>query len=202
MHQSSYDKMLEFKEKHLGGMAEKPLRIMDLGSQDVNGTYKDIFDNPLWSYRGIDMAPGKNVDIVLKTPYSWKEVPSNSVDVLISGQAFEHIEFFWVTMLEIARIMKPGAICCIIAPSGGVEHRYPVDCWRFYTDGLKALSRFALLEEVETYKQEEPESRYDERSNIWLDAVLVCRKGRYPMLLTLRHRIWRYLVHKVLVKGV
>ena len=76
----------------------------------------------------MDMTPGKNVDIVLPSPYRWRGIESNSVDVLISGQAFEHIEFFWITMLEIARVLKPGGLCCIIAPSGGAEHKYPVDC--------------------------------------------------------------------------
>ncbi len=202
MHQSSHDKMLDFKNRYLKGMVTKPLKILDLGSQDVNGTYKDIFDVPSWRYQGMDMAQGKNVDIVLENPYAWKEIAANSIDVLITGQALEHIEFFWITMLEIARILKPGGLCCIIAPSAGVEHKYPVDCWRFYTDGFKALSRFALLKEVEVYKQQEPESRYAESSNIWLDSVLICKKGKYPGLLSFRHRIWRYLAHKILVKGI
>ncbi len=148
------------------------------------------------------MALEKNVDIVLKNPYAWKEIATNSIDVLITGQALEHIVFFWITMLEIVHILKPGGLCCIIAPSAGVEYKYPVDCWRFYTDGFKALSRFFLLKEVEVYKQQEPESRYAASSNIWLDSVLICKKGKYPWLLSLRHRIWRHLAHKILVKGI
>lgn len=176
--------------------------ILDLGSQDVNGTYKAIFDDPLWNYQGMDMASGKNVDIVLSTPYHWKEVASSSVDVLISGQAVEHIEFFWITFLEIARVLKPGGLCCIIAPSAGVEHRYPVDCWRFYTDGFEALSRFVRLETLEVYCQKKPDDRYDESSNIWRDTVLISKKGRYSPFISLRQQAWRFLAHAVLVKGV
>jgi hypothetical protein len=32
-----------------------------------------------------------------------EQVASDSADVVISGQAFEHIQYFWITMLEIAR---------------------------------------------------------------------------------------------------
>ncbi len=202
MHQSSYDKMLDFKNRYLNNLTKMPLRILDLGSQDVNGTYKEIFNQSAWTYQGLDMETGKNVDIVLDNPYSWKEIGSNSIDVVISGQALEHVEFFWITMLEIARILKPGGLCCIIAPSSGHEHRFPVDCWRFYMDGFKALSRFALLQEIKVYKQEEPLPIYTDSSNLWLDTVLICKKGKHPWFLAWRHRIWRYIVHLLCVKGV
>ena len=197
MHRSSYEKMLDFRSRYLNGLIGKKLRILDLGSQDVNGTYRDIFNEPNWHYQGVDLEDGKNVDIVLKDNYSWKEIRSNSVDVLISGQAFEHIEFFWISMLEVARVLRPGGLCCIIAPSGGPEHRFPVDGWRFNGDGFKALMRFALLQEVEVYGQREPNPEYKDSSNLWMDTVMICKKGRFPWILSLKHRILRYLAHKM-----
>jgi len=125
------------------GQAE--LSILDLGSQDVNGSYKELFTKPGWHYLGLDMAPGKNVDLVLADPYNWTEIPSASVDIVISGQAFEHIEFIWLTIQEIARVLKPGGQTCILAPSAGGEHKYPVDCWRIYPDGMRALAKYAGL---------------------------------------------------------
>jgi SAM-dependent methyltransferase len=143
MHQSSLDKMTAFRERYLSAKKNEPLRILDLGSQDVNGSYHSIFSQRPWNYIGLDMAAGDNVDIVLRTPYVWSEVASESADVVISGQAFEHIQYFWITMLEVARVLKPGGLCCILAPSGGPEHRYPLDCWRFYTDGMVTLAHFS-----------------------------------------------------------
>lgn len=175
MHQSSLDKMERFYNQYLKDLRQEQLFIVDLGSQDVNGTYKPFFDAPSWTYLGIDMSPGKNVDLVLADPYQWNEIASNSVDIVISGQAFEHIEFFWLTMEEIARVMKPGGLCCIIAPSGGIEHRYPVDCWRFYPDGFSALARYAKLIELETYTQWNSDS-YTDGSEIWNDTVLIAQK--------------------------
>lgn len=202
MHQSSYDKMLNFKKQYLAHLNHEPLTILDLGSQDVNGTYKDIFDETPWCYKGMDMEKGKNVDIVLKDPYSWSEIGTGSADVVISGQALEHVEYFWVTMLEIARVLKPGGLCCIIAPSSGHEHRFPVDCWRFYEDGFKALIKFALLQELKVYRQKEPEPEYADSSNAWLDVVMICKKGTYPWILEVKHRVWRYLVHKLCLVGI
>jgi len=175
MHQSSYDKMTDFVHKYLQQMSDKPLIILDLGSQDINGTYKPLFSLPAWKYIGLDMAEGKNVDIVIRDPYSWKDIRSDYADVLISGQTFEHIEYFWLTMKEISRVLKPGGLCCIIAPSGGIEHRYPTDCWRIYPDGFRALAKYAGLEPLEIFTQWENRD-YPDGSDIWHDSVLICRK--------------------------
>src|SRR5262245_9496749 len=166
--------MTGFRDRYLSTRAQEPLRILDVGSLDVNGSYRPLFYGPRWQYTGLDMAAGPNVDLVVRTPYVWREVASGSADVVISGQAFEHIKYFWVTMLEIARVLRIGGICCILAPSSGPEHRYPVDCWRFYPDGLGALAEFARLETVEAITQWG--SSGDADSDLWHDSMLVCRK--------------------------
>ncbi len=176
MHLSSIDKMKQFREKYLSGKEDIPLKIVDLGSMEIGGCYRPIFNEKKWDYMGLDFCAGKNVDIVLSDPYNWLEIASESADVCISGQTFEHIEYFWKTMSEIARILKPGGLCCIIAPSGGPEHKYPVDCWRFYPDGFKALARFVNLELLEVFTQWKPEG-YKDGSDMWADTFLVAKKS-------------------------
>jgi 2-polyprenyl-3-methyl-5-hydroxy-6-metoxy-1,4-benzoquinol methylase len=175
MHLSSLENMREFRQKHLAGKEGSPLRILDLGSMAIGGSNRTIFEEDQWEYIGIDIASGQNVDMVLSDPYNWLEIESCSMDVVISGQAFEHIEYFWKTMTEVGRVLKHGGICCIIAPSGGPEHRYPVDCWRFYPDGFSALARYAGLEVVSVSTQREPQG-YEDDSDQWADTVLIARK--------------------------
>jgi len=177
MHQSSFDKMLAFRNNYLHGRENEQLTILDLGSQDVNGAYKKIFEGLHWKYIGVDIGAGRNVDIILKDMYKWEEFSSDSVDVIISGQAFEHIEFFWLTMREISRILKPSGVCCIIAPSSGTEHRHPVDCWRFYSDGFKALAKWAGLSVIFVETQWE-NLGYKDGSDSWKDSVLIAQKPK------------------------
>lgn len=175
MHIGSYVKMEQFVKKYLGQMQDKQIKILDVGSQDVNGSYRPLFDVKNWSYTGCDMVEGKNVDVVLKDVYNWAEFRADTFDVVVAGQVFEHVEYVWVTMLEIARVLKEGGLCCIIAPSAGVEHRYPVDCWRFYPDAFRALAKYARLEVLEVYTQWN-DPGYADRSGFWRDSVLICRK--------------------------
>jgi SAM-dependent methyltransferase len=176
MHQSSYDKMTAFMREYLGARDNEALVILDLGSQDINGSYRPLFDRPAWRYIGVDMAAGPNVDVVLRDPYNWHELEAGSADIVISGQTFEHTEFFWLTMQQIARVLKAGGLCCIIAPSSGPEHRYPLDCWRVYPDGLRAVARYAGLETLQASTQWEDLPEYDNESNKWHDSVLVALK--------------------------
>ena len=175
MHKSSYENMKRFIEKYLNQYNNSKIKILDIGSQDVNGSYKPLFDNPTWEYHGCDMVEGRNVDIVLKDIYDWRNIKSQQYDVVISGQVFEHVEYMWVTILEITRVLKDDGVCCIIAPSGGNEHKYPVDCWRFYPDGFKALAKYAGLNYLEVYTQWNKEL-YPNYNPVWKDSVLICKK--------------------------
>jgi SAM-dependent methyltransferase len=171
------DDMKLFVDTYLSARKSEPLRILDLGSMEYGPTYRQFFQEEPWTYIGLDIAPGKNVDLVLEDGYHWKEVKNESADIIISGQAFEHIEYFWLTMSEIAKALKPGGLCCIIAPSGGPEHRYPVDCWRIYPDGLRAMAKYAGLDVLEARTQWEPKG-YPDDSDTWANSVLVAQKGK------------------------
>ena|SRR5438270_10996546 len=194
MHASSYDRMAEFCHDYLAARQDEPLTIVDLGSCDYNGSYRPIFARKPWRYLGVDMTAGKNVDIVLRNPYRWREIKAGSADVIVSGQTFEHTEFFWLTMREIARSLKAGGLVCIIAPSAGDEHRYPVDCWRVYPDGLRALARSAQLETLEAWTQWEDRPEYDNESNKWHDSVLVARKPPENFATRWRRNLERWLI--------
>ncbi|SDT93769.1 Methyltransferase domain-containing protein [Pseudomonas pohangensis] len=201
MHTSSYDKMQAFVQQHLDSRRLEHLRIFDLGSQDVNGSYRLLFDNPGWQYLGLDMAPGNNVDIVLSKPYAWQEIPSASVDVVISGQAFEHIRYMWISILEVARILKPGGLCCVIAPSSGPEHRYPHDCWRIYPDGMRALAEFAQMDVLHVSTQWH-EHGYLDCSDSWHDSLLICQRPDNGRVWNAKSALKRWLQHRALTIGL
>lgn len=196
MHSSSYNNMQVFRDRYLNSLVGRPLSIYDLGASDINGSYKPIFQESGWEYKGLDMEAGKNVDITLKNPYSWREIQSSSVDVLVSGQALEHMDYFWIAMLEIRRILKPGGLCCLIAPSSGYEHKYPVDCYRFFTDGFKALAHFASMEEIESWTVSDDEIFSDD-SATWHDTVFIGRRPKAPLIKETVTNIRHFFINKL-----
>ncbi len=140
MHIASLLRMKYFVENYTQDF--KKAKILDVGSNDLNGSYKQFFTDNKFLYTGLDLEEGKNVDYVPKNPYKWTELKDNSFDIVISGQVLEHAEFFWFTVAEMARVLKEEGLLCIIVPRGFVRHRYPVDCYRFDTDGAIAIMRY------------------------------------------------------------
>lgn len=183
MHSSSFQHMAQLVSTYLS--PDQALAVLDIGSYDVNGSYRALFDNARWQYTGADLEAGPNVDLVLEDPYRLP-LADASVDVIVSGQAFEHVEFFWLAWLEMERVLKPGGLILLIAPSRGPEHRHPVDCWRFYPDGYAALAKYAELELLEVHTDWEPDADHD--SALWGDTVGVFRKP--PRALRARLRRW------------
>jgi len=180
MHKTSYQHMSRAVETYLAPKAGMPLTILDIGSYDVNASYRPLFNNPGWTYRGVDIAAGPNVDVVLDSVYQFP-FEASSVDVIVSGQTFEHVEFFWLTWQEMVRVLRPGGHIILIAPSRGLEHRYPLDCWRFYPDGFRALAKLGNLEVLEVHTDWPVEwqawhKRLFRKSTLWGDTVGVFRK--------------------------
>lgn len=196
MHLSSLQNMEKLVGRYLD--PSRALSVLDIGSYDVNGSYRPLFNQPGWRYRGVDLAAGPNVDIVLETPYRLP-LPSGSADLVVSGQAFEHVEYFWLAWLELVRVLKPGGMIFLIAPSRGPEHRYPVDCWRFYPDGYSALAKYAGLELLEAHTDWEPDS--DGESAAWGDTVGVFRKPRMGMWGNLKNRLLFLVSIRLLAKS-
>lgn len=174
MHLSSMINMEKFRDRYLADRKAEAMNILDVGSTDIGGCYRPLFDNASWQYTGVDLTPGPNVDIVLRDAYNWSEIASGSKDLIVSGQVLEHVEYFWITALEVSRVLRPGGLACLIAPSSGPEHRYPVDCYRFYPDGMRAIAQFARLECLEAVTHWEDIG--DPGSDYWHDSVVVLRK--------------------------
>lgn len=181
MHNSALKNCNLFFETYVKDKFVNP-KVVNIGSKDNhNNQYKYI---PSYVTQiGLDFEPGPNVDIVLTDPYHFP-VEDSSVDVVVSSSVFEHCEFFWLTILEIYRILKPTGLAYINAPSNGSFHRFPIDCWRFYPDAANSFVNWGkrsgydpvLLECYIDQQQECP-------NELWNDFVCIIGKDyRYKHL--------------------
>ena len=175
MHASSMENMARCFRRYVGAKQlsqENSLKVLDIGGANVNGSYRDIIEGYNLSYLAADIADGEGVDVHMADPY---KIPldDGSIDIVISGQAFEHVEFFWLLFEEIVRVVKNNGFIFLIAPSSGVIHRHPVDCYRFYPDSYYALAKYTNIHTLEVL--------HDERGP-WRDLVGVFSKTEQSVL--------------------
>jgi len=81
-------------------------RVLEVGSLNINGSVRDFFSN--CSYVGIDIAPGKDVDVVCQgQEYA---AADGSFDQVISCEAMEHNPHWKETFDNMVRICRPGGL--------------------------------------------------------------------------------------------
>lgn len=96
----------------------KNVRVLDVGSLDINGSARQFFDDPYY-YVGLDLGIGKNVDIVCPG-HLYKDFP---FDIVFSGECLEHDRYWKETLLNMYDLLKPGGMLLFTcASTGRAEH--------------------------------------------------------------------------------
>lgn len=113
-------------------------RVLDVGSYDVNGTLRPLIEKRGWSYLGLDLEAGPNVDVVSEEPYLYP-FAGGAFDVVVSAGTMEHVEALWYWIPELARMLRSGGLLALTTVWQCPEHRYPRDCWRILPDGMRFL---------------------------------------------------------------
>jgi SAM-dependent methyltransferase len=151
---------------------KKEIKILEIGSY-IGGFNIRTLSPTNATYVGVDLSKGPGVDVVLNDEYILP-FNDNEFDYVISSSCFEHVEFFWVSFLEIMRVLKPSGLFYLNAPSNGDFHRYPVDCWRFFPDSGHALVKWGIKNNYNCCLLEQYTS--DKGDDIWSDYVCVFLK--------------------------
>ncbi|MEK7779280.1 MAG: class I SAM-dependent methyltransferase [Pseudomonadota bacterium] len=127
--------------------------VLELGSRARSGNvYSSVFNNHV-SYKGLDIAPGVNVDIVGDAhELSQLFTEHEKFDAIFSISVFEHLAMPWKVVLECNKILKPNGMIFIASHQTWPLHDAPWDFWRFSSSAWQALfnsaTGFKVIETV------------------------------------------------------
>lgn len=122
------------------------LRILEIGPNKRPSTFQDILGDMPLTWDTLDIASRDDIPLTYRTEDEYRfPIPDKSYDLVISANVIEHVRKIWRWMPELARITKPGGHIITIAPVSWEYHEAPVDCWRIYPEGMKALCEEAGL---------------------------------------------------------
>ena len=155
MHLNSQLLFSRFAKPHF-----KPgMRVLEIGPDAFPSTYSKIIALPEIEWQTADLVASaqdrgqrlfgegrlNQLTFALDNAYS-VPAPAASFDILVSGQVIEHVRRIWAWMQELARLTAHGGLVITIAPISWPYHEAPVDCWRIYPEGMRALCEEAGLE--------------------------------------------------------
>jgi SAM-dependent methyltransferase len=125
-------------------------RVLDVGSGDINGNNRFLFEN--CEYNGNDVIQAKNVTIVSRT----KDLPfgANTFDTIISTECFEHDPEYKESLKKIYEMLKPGGLFFFsCASTGRLEHgtirAKPVDSYGTIGNIEDMLDYYKNLTEID-----------------------------------------------------
>jgi SAM-dependent methyltransferase len=125
-------------------------RVLDVGSGDINGNNRFLFEN--CEYDGNDVIQAKNVTIVSKT----KDLPfkDNTFDTIISTECFEHDPEYKDSLIKIYNMLKTDGLFCFTCastdrPEHGTKRTSPHDSYGTIGDLADMSEYYKNLTEID-----------------------------------------------------
>jgi SAM-dependent methyltransferase len=126
--------------------------VLEIGPDQRPSTYQRLAEGCYARWDTLDISSRTDIPLTYTAVGEYEfPVADGSYDIVLSGQVIEHVRKIWVWMREVARICRPGGHVVTINPVSWHYHEAPIDCWRIYPEGMKALSEDAGLEVVTSY---------------------------------------------------
>ncbi len=142
-------------EKHAVHHFKESQSVLEIGPTGYPSYYSELVNIPPLKWHTLDIGEkyiGQGhvnpLHIVSEEEYNYP-IEDNTFDIVLSGQVMEHIKNIWRWVDELKRITKKKGIIIIISPISWSYHEAPVDCWRIYPEGMKALMQEKGLKIIE-----------------------------------------------------
>jgi SAM-dependent methyltransferase len=116
-HRQQFDYIEKLRSKFPAYFSSK--KVLEVGSLNINGSIRPFFNE--CDYLGIDVGPGKDVDLVCEGQAL--DHPSDTYDTIGSCECFEHNPYWVETFNNMYRMTKPGGLIFMTcATTGRPEH--------------------------------------------------------------------------------
>ena len=127
--------------------------VLEVGSQNINGTIRDLFEGG--SFVGIDINQAMDVDLVI--PGEIVQFPDSSFDVIVTTECLEHASKWQEILQNIIRQLKPGGFLIMTFAHPGRSAHGTLDSDSYsspYTlDYYKNLSPGMILDKFPTFSK-------------------------------------------------
>jgi len=118
----------------------KGKRVLEVGSRYVNGSIRPFIEKFLKprEYIGVDIMPGKFVDMLVPAEKLLDTFGPESFDVVVCTETLEHILNWRSAINNMKGVLKRGGYITTVK-RGFPLHAYPYDFWRYELNDMKMI---------------------------------------------------------------
>lgn len=168
-------------------LRERPAgRLLEVGSRARSGITRREAVPEGWDYTGLDVKPGPNVDVTGDAHRLSRLFPDRRFDAVMAFSVLEHLLMPWKFVVELNRVLNPGAIGLFTTHQAWPLHDTPWDFWRFSDTAWSALLNPATGFEILAARLGErvfvvaekahPVTAFEEAHPAWGLSVVLFRK--------------------------
>ena len=129
------------------------MKVLEIGGKGETTFFKAVNNsNIIWHTLDINLEYERDLfednHIISNQEYKYP-FENETYDIIVSGNVIEHVRKIWVWTKELNRIVKKDGFVITINPVSWPYHEAPIDCWRIYPDGARALfedAGFSILQ--------------------------------------------------------
>ena len=125
-------------EKYAKPLFTPNCKVLEIGPDSIPSTFASLTANPSLVWHTLDIYDNPQLTYPNSAEYSF-DIQDEQYDIVVSGQVIEHVKRPWKWLPELARVTRRGGLVITINPVSWIYHEAPVDCWRIYPEGMKAL---------------------------------------------------------------
>ena len=143
---------LAFAERNLTAEKVTGRRVLEVGSQNVNGSARPFVQRhgPA-DYVGVDIAEGPGVDEICDVGDLIERFGKGRFDLIVCTEVLEHVRDWRTALSNLKHVLTADGTLLVTTRSIGFHyHGYPFDFWRFEPNDVKALMADMSLDVLET----------------------------------------------------
>lgn len=140
-----HDNCLALFERYAKPYFEPGMRVLEVGPRFFPSEFQQALGDPSIGWDTVDIDADPRLTYVTDEPYRFP-IPDALYDVVLAANVLEHVPAVWRWIKELARVCRVGGLVITINPVNWRFHEWPVDCWRAYPEGMRALHDEAHLE--------------------------------------------------------
>jgi SAM-dependent methyltransferase len=134
-------------EKYAAQYFRDGMRVLEIGPDGFPSTYRSLMGGRPIEWHTLDCYDSPKLTYPSAGEYNFP-VSDEAYDITFSGQVIEHVRKPWKWLPELARVTRTGGLLITINPVSWTYHEAPVDCWRIYPEGMRALYEEARVQVV------------------------------------------------------
>lgn len=124
---------------------KKSSLVLEIGPDRFPSSFQKVNKVAFEKWDSIDMYSSEKLTYQTTTDLSFP-IDNNIYDIVLAANVLEHVRKPWKWIKEVARVCKNDGIVICINPVSWPYHEAPVDCFRYYPEGMKSIFEEGGLE--------------------------------------------------------